>query len=146
MGTILNLQRLSQAEQAKLVFHGIDPLESLERFLSLQELWRIRVQKILESAILIHWAVTVASVTGVCCNVTQRGLHVALTAEELLEKLLSCERVGRWRWRFGPGVCSITPIASITISTISVASIALAGTISHQRATSGTASVNHLHI
>ena len=93
MGTILNLQRLGHAEQAKLVFHGIDPLESLERFLSLQELWRIRVQKILESAILIHWAVTVASVTGVCCNVTQCGLHVALTAEELLEELLEEEEL-----------------------------------------------------
>jgi hypothetical protein len=80
---------------------------------------------------MIHWVVTVASLTGVCCNVTQRGLHVALTAEELLEKLLSCQWVGRWRWQISPGVCSITPIASITISNISIASIALAGTISH---------------
>jgi hypothetical protein len=53
VGSILGLQLLSQTKQTELLFNGIQPLISLQRFLRLlKERW-LGVKKILEVTMLI---------------------------------------------------------------------------------------------
>jgi hypothetical protein len=53
VGSILGLQLLSQMKQTELLFHGIQPLISLQRFLRLLKEWGLGVKKILEVTMLI---------------------------------------------------------------------------------------------
>jgi hypothetical protein len=53
VGSILGLQLLSQTKQTKLLFNGIQPLISLQRFLCLLKERGLGVKKILEVTMLI---------------------------------------------------------------------------------------------
>jgi len=53
MSCILSLQTVGQPEQAKLLFHRVQPFFSLKGFLSLLERWGLSIHEILEDVVLV---------------------------------------------------------------------------------------------
>ena len=96
VGRILSLQMLGDPQQTKFLLNGVEPLISLQWFLSHLEDWRLRIQKLLECTMLIWlgpWLMWVAA-SSVLRDEAQSFLHCPLAPQELGKELLS----RRWRW------------------------------------------------
>ena len=96
MRSILSFQMLCDPQQMKFLLNGVEPLVSLQWFLSHLEDRRLRIQKFLECTVLIWlspWLMWVAT-SGVLRDEAQSFFHCPLAPQELGKELLS----GRRRW------------------------------------------------